>query len=165
LKVINMPGGLCRSCYGDPAIRVLHPAFRPPRPRLRQTSAHELFWRARNAGQLIRGDCPHGRPDGECPACEKAQRAGLVMAGEEDESCRMPLSSHLSARLTNLVEREYLESKSDLVLIFLEGKAAVSLGEILVAFPEAEEADVKVAVQALVQAGKVVLRDRLYSLA
>jgi hypothetical protein len=77
----------------------------------------------------------------------------------------MPLSSHFSALLTNLVEREYLESKPDLVLVFLEGKAAVSLGEILGAFPEAEEADLKVAVQALVRAGKVVLRDRLYSLA
>ena len=84
LKVANMPGGLCRSCCGDPAIRALHPAFHPLRPRLHQTSAHELYWRAHNAGGLIRGDCPHGRPDGECPECEKAQRAGLVMAGEED---------------------------------------------------------------------------------
>ena len=84
LKVPNMPGGLCRCCYRDPAIRALHPPFRAPRPRLCQTSAHELYWRARNAGRLIRGDCPHGRPDGECPEREKAQRAGRVIAGEED---------------------------------------------------------------------------------
>lgn len=65
------PGRLCRACHSDRATRSLYLTSLaiqpPPRPFLLPLARYP------DKSKLPR--CPHGRRDGECPDCERAQRA------------------------------------------------------------------------------------------
>ena len=74
------PGGLCRVCYVDPDIRRHYPRDRcteavPPLQLPKMDCYPDSYERPR---------CQHGLLDGECPTCERAQRA-LVFTRQEEQ--------------------------------------------------------------------------------
>lgn len=79
--------GLCRSCYQTPAIREAHPSTSKWRPK-KDDGRATLPMLERYPDAKVIPYCPCGRfKDGECPECERTQRAGMVMVadGEGEE--------------------------------------------------------------------------------
>lgn len=83
--------GLCQECYMDPNIRWRYPCLkqgRKPYPILNSQAGklQELNTYSPEAWDF----CLHGLPDGECPDCEREQRAGMVYLNRPHEASPSP---------------------------------------------------------------------------